>query len=98
MNINTYREYQKTFAEIDFILNNTDEKVRSRIPEEFKKLIKNNLDKEYEVNINLESGLESCTLLPKTKDVLSLIYRDYLCTKEEKEELNKIWKTKNKKI
>lgn len=91
MNINTYKEYQKAFSEINFILNNSDTSITNNIPSQFMELIKNNVDKNYTIKFNLDDGLENCKLLDKTKDILSLIYRDYICNDEERDELINYW-------
>lgn len=91
MNFSTYNEYKKAFSEVDFILNNSEENITGKVPEEFRRLIRENMDEEYVITFDLKNGLENCKLLSKTKDILSLIYRDYICTKEEKEKLKKEW-------
>lgn len=80
-----YKQYQKAFSEVNYIIDNSEDEVINRIPNKLKSIIKENLDKSYIVNIDLEKGLNNCNLLEKTKEILYLIYRDYLCTKQENE-------------
>lgn len=85
MKQSVYKQYQKAFAEVNYIIDNSEDEVINRIPNKLKSTIKENLDKNYIVNIDLEKGLNNCNLLEKTKEILYLIYRDYLCTKQENE-------------
>ena len=85
MKQSVYKQYQKAFAEVSYIIENSEDEVINRIPNKLKSIIKENLDKNYIVNIDLENGLNNCNLLDKTKEILYLIYREYLCTEEEKE-------------
>lgn len=98
MNLKTYKEYQKAFSEINFILDNSETNITNKIPKKFIDLIKNNMDKNYVVKIDLSNGIENSVLLDKTKDILSLIYRDYICSKEEREELIDLWESKKQTI
>lgn len=98
MNLKTYKEYQKAFSEINFILDNSETNITNKIPKKFIDLIKNNMDKNYVVKIDLSNGIENSVLLDKTKDILSLIYRDYICSKEEREELIDLWEAKKQTI
>ena len=79
MNYNTYKEYQKAFSEIKYIIDNLEEEIKNKIPDKFKEFIVKNMDKTYKVKMPLEYGLDKCKLSNKTKEILSLIYRDYLC-------------------
>lgn len=85
MEQSVYKQYQKAFAEVNYIIDNSEEEVINRIPNKLKSVIKENLDKDYIVNIDLEQGLNNCNLLKQTRELLYLIYRDYLCTKQENE-------------
>ena len=98
MNLKTYKEYQKAFSEINFILDNSETNITNKIPKKFIDLIKNNMDKNYVVKIDLSNGIENSVLLDKTKDILSLIYRDYICSKEEREKLIDLWEAKKQTI
>ena len=80
MNEKTYEEYRNAFSEIDYIISNSESNVRDKIPNSFKKLVKQNKSEEYIVNIDLSKSLAENKLLPKTKNLIYLIYRDFLCT------------------
>lgn len=93
MNYRTYQEYQKAFSEINFIIENSEKDIQEKIPSKFMEMIKNNIDRNYIVKLDLEHGIENCVLLDKTKDILSFIYKNFICTEGELEELLNKWES-----
>ncbi len=77
--------YKDAFSEVDAILSIMPSTLLSKIPLKLKQLIT-----EYK-NINyrplIEEPIENHELKDETKIILSLIYRDFLCSNEEKEKL-----------
>lgn len=76
--------YADAFAEIDQIFNLMPITLLEKIPNKFKQIIKKN---KSDYHPNIKEPLEDCQLREETIIILSLIYRDFLCTKEEKEKL-----------
>ena len=81
--------YAKAMTEVNYILENTDEKLVQKIPKKMIEFIKNNINEDYEVIFEEEKQLSNQKLLPETEDILSLIYRSYWATEQEKLELAK---------
>lgn len=81
------KEYKEALAEVNGILENTEEELRKKIPKSFNKLVKENMDDKYEVKIDPNKSLVEQNIKKETKEILALIYRDYLCSKEERETL-----------
>ena len=79
------KEYEEAFAEVDEILQLMPLDISIKIPLRFKKIISENKAKNYKPNI--KEPLEEQTLKYETKIILGLIYRDFLVTPEEREEL-----------
>ena len=77
-------EYNKALAEINIILENTEEEIKNKIPNDFKKFIKENMDDAHYINIDQNRSLNEQNISKETKQILALIYRDYLCDKEER--------------
>ena len=77
--------YANAFSEVDVIFNIMPENLLNKIPTGFKQMIKENKNKNYMPEIS--EPLEDYTLMEETLIILSLIYRDFLCSKEEKEKL-----------
>ena len=80
----------KAFSEVDTILEYTSDEIRNKIPSKFKKLIKSNKDINYRFIIDEQKSLNEQKLLVETREILALIYRDYLCSEDERSELIKV--------
>lgn len=78
--------YRDGLAEVDMILDYADEKSLKKIPESFKQFIKENKS-EYIARINPDKDLKEQELLYETKVILSVLYRDYWSSKEERQQL-----------
>ena len=71
-------EYKKALVE-----------VVKKIPEKFMNYIKENKAVDYEFKVDKQKGLLEQDISEETKAILSLIYRDYFCDEEERQELIK---------
>lgn len=80
----------KAFSEVDTILEYSSEEIRNKVPDKFRQLIKNNKDNNYKLILDEHKKLNDQKLLIETREILSLIYRDYLCSEDERKELIKI--------
>ena len=79
------RAYEEAFAEIDEIFKIMPIDLLSKIPIQFRKIISENKAKNYKANI--QEPLKEENLKGETVIILGLIYRDFLASPEEKEEL-----------
>lgn len=79
----------KAFAEVYDIILHLDLEAQKKIPEEFKQALKNKKDDTYIVKIDYDKSIADQKLLPYTRKIITLIYRDYLCSPEEREALKK---------
>ncbi len=77
--------YKEAFSEIDEIFKLMPESLLNKIPRKFKDMIHN--EKLIEYKPSIYEPIENCILKDETVIILSLIYRDFLCSKEEKEGL-----------
>lgn len=79
-------EYSEAMVEAIYILKNSSEDVISKIPINIIKFLKQNSSKTYIFEPDID---EELIIKPQTKAILAAIYRDYLCTAEEKIDYNK---------
>ena len=94
---------KEAFSEVYDIIYNFE--INNKIPKNFIELIDNNRDKQYKVNIDYTKSINDQELQKGTRVILALIYRDYLCSieerecliKQDKEILEKIEKEKREK-
>lgn len=79
--------YANALKEVSDILENTDEELLNRLPENFIEFIHENMNKSYKSNIDFNVDIDKQNLLYETSAILSLIYRSYWATDEEKKYL-----------
>ena len=77
----------QSFTEVYDIIMHFEKDMYSKIPPKFLNLVKQNRDMNYKVNIDYNKNLNEQNLLQKTKIILSLIYIDFLCSPEQRNEL-----------
>ena len=88
---------KQVYSEIYDIIKHMDINIRAKIPLQFIKIIQANKDDNYKVNIDYTKNINNQKLLKETRAILSLIYRDYICTPEERKILIEVDKEKIKK-
>ena len=79
------KAYKEAFAEVDEIFKIMPIDLLSRIPAQFRQIISENKAQNYKVEI--KEPLEEEKLKEETVIILGLIYRDFLASPEEREEL-----------
>lgn len=85
-------DFKEAFYEVDEILKLMPKELLEKIPQGFKEMIRNNKSTTYSKDIN---GLENLDILKEeTIVILSLIYRDFLCGKDERERLIEVERKK----
>ena len=82
-------DYGKIFAEVLDIINNSEKEVKEKIPQKLYQQLEKNTDKSYEVNIDYSREDWDNNISEETKEILALIYRDYIVSPEERKELIK---------
>jgi len=82
-------KYRLALSEIDAIIKASDIEEQEKIPIQFREFVKQYKSKSYIFNVNPNKELAQQNIMRETKILLSLIYRDYLCTEDEKKELYK---------
>lgn len=98
------QEYKMAFSEVDEIIKMMPDELVRKIPKGFKELVAEEKDESYIPNIH--EPLEKYKLKNETIIILGLIYRDFLCPKEERivlqkkdaEELQRVQNELNKEL
>lgn len=78
-------ECKKALSEVNVIINSIPEELRAKISNKLKNTIELERDKEYNPDVN-ELVIEN-KMLPETIIILGMIYRDFLCSETERENL-----------
>lgn len=80
-------KYQLALAEVNEILEYTEPELVQKIPEKVRTFIQSYAKKEYTKHINPNISICEQPLLKETEAILSLLFRNYWATEEEKIEL-----------
>ena len=80
-------EYKRSLTELNSILNYMNVEHIKKIPAKFIDFINKNMDKDYIPNIDKNVPINQQELKKDTKILLSLIYRNYWCDSETKQDL-----------
>ena len=83
--IHLKQEYKEAFTEVNEIIKMMPDELVNKIPSKFREMLEDERDKEY--NPNIQEPLEKCKLKNETIMILGLIYRDFLCSQDEKRRL-----------
>ena len=83
-------EYSEAISETLDILNHTDIEYVKKIPNEFIEFLKENSSKEYVPKLDHSLPMYEMNIKEETKNLLGTIYRNWWCSKEEKEKYEKI--------
>src|SRR5574344_1906709 len=76
--------YRNSFKEVYDILQNTEQCLLDKIPTKFMNFITENMNKDYKTNINTNLEIDKQPLMKETESILSIIYRCYFASDEEK--------------
>ncbi len=79
------QEYNEAFTEVNEIIKMMPDELVNKIPSKFREMLEDERDKEY--NPKIQEPLEECKLKNETIIILGLIYRDFLCSQDEKRRL-----------
>lgn len=77
--------------ELNEILNNlVPEEYVSKIPKKFRNFLMEIEDKDYVFQVDLDKNIDEQNITEKTKDLITVIYRNYWCNEEKRKELDMI--------
>lgn len=83
-------QYSEAVSEVLEILKYSDDEIVERIPLEVIKVLNKEKSNTYVPNIDFTKDLSQINLRSETLSLLAALYRDYICTEEEREEFNKM--------
>ena len=83
-------EYKVAITEVLYILKYLPKSLTSNIPTNFLNFLNSNSIPDYKPDFDLSKGLDNVKLKNKTKILLAIIYREYICSEQERSDYNKI--------
>ena len=82
-------QINNAYAEVYDIILHMDANLKNKIPYKFIKIIKENRNPDYNIDIDYSRSIVKQNILYDTKVILSVIYRDFLVDNETKLNLKK---------
>lgn len=82
-------EYSNSLYQINEILKYMAPNLKARIPKKIISYFDNNKSKDFNWQIDKTIPLEEQDLLPSTKEILTVLYKDYICDDIERVKLEK---------
>jgi len=83
-------KYANELTEVYTILNTLVKEDYDKIPKITIQAIEENMNPDYEYELDEELELKDCPMLPGTKEILFNLFRDYLCTPEQRKKIKKM--------
>jgi len=84
------KDYAKAFREVLTILAMTRKEEKDKIPAELLTFLEEKASQDYHPKFNEKEELKELELMPETKAILSLLYREYMSEEEEEDEEEEI--------
>lgn len=83
-------EYSVAITEVLYILKYLPKDMTTNIPTNFLNFLNENSIPDYKPDFDLSKGLDNVRLKHKTKILLAIIYRNYICSEQERLDYDKI--------
>ena len=80
------KELSEAAVEFNCILEYTSEELKNKIPQKFLDFLKNIQSQTYKFEYDKTKKLNEQNLKSKTRGLIALVYQDYICNENEKEE------------
>lgn len=81
---------KNSYTEVYTILQDLDNEEYNKIPPVLIKTLEENMNKDYEYELDDDLELKDHKMLPETKAILFNLFRDYLATSEQKQKIIKM--------
>ncbi len=90
-------EYSEAIVEVLEILQYSDDNIIEKIPKKLIEFWQRNKSTTYKPNLDHSKSINEMNLKKKTKSIISMIYLNYLCDNEEKNNIELILKDNEEK-
>ena len=85
-------EISEVAVEMNSIFDNMSIDLLNKIPLKIREYFKNNASTTYNFKYDKTKSLNEQKIKNKTRGILALLYRDYVCNEEERKEFNDIYR------
>ena len=76
----------KACSEMNYIIQNLDEKFSNKIPDRIRKFFENNKDENYKVDLDPKKPLYEQNILPETEMYMQIVHKLFIASKSEKDQ------------
>lgn len=91
------KEFKKVAVEINEIFNNLTIDVLNKIPLKIQKFFKENASDTYIFSYDKQKSLNEQNIKDRTRGVIAVLYRDYICDEDERKEFMDVYSDFNRK-
>ena len=85
------QEINEIAVELNSIFNNMSEDILNKIPLKIRNFLKSNASSTYSFEYDKTKSLNEQNIKDKTRGILALLYRDYICDDAERKEYNNFY-------
>ena len=91
-------EYSEAIVEVLDIIKHSEQDIVNKIPKKLMEFFEKNKSATYKINLDHTKTIDEMNLKNKTRDIISMIYLNYLCDEKEKQELKMILNENEKEL
>ncbi len=85
------QEINEVAVELNSIFDNMSQDILNKIPLKIRNFFKNNASSTYSFEYDKTKSLNEQNIKDKTRGIIALLYRDYICDEAERKEYNDIY-------
>ena len=85
------QEFKETAVELNSIFDNMSTDILNKIPLKIRNFFKNNASSTYSFKYDKTKSLNEQNIKDKTRGIIAILYRDYICNDDERKEYNEIY-------
>lgn len=88
---------KRVFNEVKATIEILEDSLKQKIPQSFMDFLENNKCKNYFFEYDINKGIDEQDYIEDTKTMITIMYRDYFCSEEERKNLDIILEENEKK-
>lgn len=92
------KKFNQACAEALVVINNSENSIKEKIPDEFVEYLEKQKDKSYTPSINFDDPDWEDKLLEETLMIMGYIYREYIVSPEKKQEILQVEREEMSKL
>ena len=86
------QEINEVAVELNSIFENMSQDILNKIPLKIRDFFKNNASNTYSFEYDKTKSLNEQKIKDKTRGIIAILYRDYICDEDERKEYNNVYR------